>query len=388
MRAALRACFIGTLVVALAGLVAGVSLPARAHHGTAEFQLERVASGLQSPDYVAQAPGDPRLFVVERAGRIRIVRAGVVAAKPFLDLHELVGSNGEQGLYSVAFHPNFAQNGRLFIDYASVDGADEVWELHAARGASTVDGVPRLILSIPHPRATHNGGQLQFGRDGYLYISTGDGGGVGDPDRNAQRRSSLLGKILRININRRSDDEGYSIPYDNPFTGVVPWLSEIYALGLRNPWRFSFDRLTGDLWLGDVGQDRFEEVDHVERSQIAGSNFGWSRLEGTEPFAALSLHGGHYVRPAGTYPHSLGCSVIGGYVYRGPKIESLSGQYVFSDFCSARIWTMAATGGPIVEVGSGLGSGASEITSFGEGSDGTLYVTSARGGVYRFDPAS
>ena len=310
-----------------------------------------------------------------------------MAKKPFADLHELVGANGERGLYSVAFHPNFARNGRLFIDYASVDGADEVWELHAARGASTVDGVPRLILSIPHRRATHHGGQLQFGRDGYLYISTGDGGGVGDPDGNAQRRSSLLGKILRININRRSADEGYSIPYDNPFTGAAPWRPEVLALGLRNPWRFSFDRLTGDLWLGDVGQDRFEEVDHVERSEIQGANFGWSRLEGTEPFAARSLHGGHYVRPVGTYPHSLGCSVIGGYVYRGPRIAGLNGQYVFGDFCSARIWSISANGGPIEEVGSGIGAGASEITSFGEGDDGTLYVTSARGGLYRFEPA-
>ena len=382
MRAATRAA----LVVAVAGVAAGANLPAHAHRAAA-FQLERVASGLQNPVYVAQPPGDPRLFVVERAGRIRIVRSGVVAKKPFADLRELVGANGERGLYSVAFHPNFARNGRLFIDYASVDGADEVWELHAARGASTVDGVPRLILSIPHRRATHHGGQLQFGRDGYLYISTGDGGGVGDPDGNAQRRSSLLGKILRININRRSADEGYSIPYDNPFTGAAPWRPEVLALGLRNPWRFSFDRLTGDLWLGDVGQDRFEEVDHVERSEIQGANFGWSRLEGTEPFAARSLHGGHYVRPVGTYPHSLGCSVIGGYVYRGPRIAGLNGQYVFGDFCSARIWSISANGGPIEEVGSGIGAGASEITSFGEGDDGTLYVTSARGGLYRFEPA-
>ena len=384
MRAATRVS-----VALLAGglLLAAFLLPSAHAHAASAFSLVPVASGLESPVYVAQPIGDPRLFVVERPGRIRLVRGGRLATRPFADLTRLVDLTGERGMLSIAFHPRFGRNGRLFAAFAT-QSTVEVVELHARPGAAAVDGSTRTILSIPHPRSTHNGGQLQFGRDGFLYISTGDGGGSGDPDRNAQRRTSLLGKLLRIDIDRPPFAAAYRIPLGNPYVGVPPWRAEVIALGLRNPWRFSFDRATGDLWLGDVGQDRLEEIDRVPRNEIGGANFGWSRFEGTERFGERAVRGGHLVRPAATYPHTLGCSVIGGYVYRGPAIAGLSGQYVFGDFCSARIWTIDAHGGPIVEVGSGIGFGATEITSFGQGTDGTLYLTSARGGMYRFAPST
>jgi glucose/arabinose dehydrogenase len=372
--------------------IALVALPASAQAASSGsrapgFKLDKIASGLDAPTFLTSPPGDSRLFVVQQTGLIRIIKDGQLQQTPFADLTKLVTAGGEQGLLGLAFHPDFASNGRLFVYYTARSQHQQVWELHAAPGANTVSGARRLLIDMADPFPNHNGGDLQFGPDGDLYIGTGDGGSAGDPGARSQNIKVPLGKLLRIDVDRRPSGRPYGNPADNPFATNGKGLAFVYAWGLRNPWRYSFDRKTGDLWIGDVGQDTWEEVDHVAKGKGLAANFGWSRYEGTHSFnpAHALTSGGHLVWPVAQYKHTLGCSITGGYVYRGPSIPSLDGRYVYADYCSARMWTIAPGSKTPSDVTSFANAGGLKTpVSFGEGSDGTLYVLSGQGELYRF----
>lgn len=343
-----------------------------------------VTAGLVQPLYVTHAgDGSGRLFIVEQGGRIRLLSQGTLQSAPFLDISDLVLAGGERGLLGLAFHPDYARNGRLFVSYTrQPDGATVVAEYRRGSQADQADQQERRLMVVPQPFANHNGGMIAFGPDGTLYIGRGDGGGRGDPDNRGQNPNELLGKILRLDVDR---GEPYAIPADNPYAsgGGRP---EIYALGLRNPWRFSFDRETGSLWVGDVGQYLWEEVDLVVR----GGNYGWRLMEGRHCFSpqtgcdrpGLQL-------PILEYGHEAGrCSITGGYVYRGSSRSALKGLYVYGDYCSGEIFGARleagaqprVNGGPQVLLRSGL-----RISSFGEDEAGELYVVDHGGGVYRLE---
>jgi glucose/arabinose dehydrogenase len=376
---------------ALLCAVAAVPALARQDHragARASFGLAKVADGLRSPVYVTAAPGDKRLFVVEQEGTIRTVRNGQVSARLYADLRAFVDAGGERGLLSLAFSPKFAADGKLYVYFTNKQGNESIWELHARKGAASVRPGHRELLEIPDTEGNHNGGQLQFGPDGMLYAGDGDGGGGGDQHGehgNGQNPGVLLGKLLRIDVTKRSGGRPYGIPKDNPFVGRSGWRPEIWALGLRNPWRFSFDRANGDLWIGDVGQNAWEEVDHVKRG-LGGINFGWNRYEGRHAFeTGTPIVGGKLRGPVAEYSHAEGCSITGGYVYRGPRIAGLSGRYVYADYCTNRMWTLSPAGGAPTDISSVAGeAGAKSIVSFGEDGSGMLYVCSAEGTVYRF----
>jgi glucose/arabinose dehydrogenase len=338
-----------------------------------------VTSGLAEPLYLVAA-GDHtgRLFLVEQAGVIRIIRDGRLLPTPFLDIRSRVVSGGELGLLSVAFHPAYASNGRFFVNYTSSRGGlkSVIAEYRVSSGDPNVaDPTERVILEFAQPFRNHKGGLNLFGPDGMLYVGTGDGGSGGDPFNNGQHLDTLLGKLLRIDINGTP----YRVLPDNPFVSRPGARPEIWAYGLRNPWRYSFDRATGRLFVGDVGQDKWEEIDIVEK----GQNYGWRIMEGTHcynpltgcPTAGLQL-------PIAEYGHDLGCSITGGYVYRGAGIRSLSGRYLFGDFCSGRLWALTETGAGRWTMTQLLSTGF-QISSFGEDGDGEIYVIDYRGGVYR-----
>jgi glucose/arabinose dehydrogenase len=379
------------LLAALAGVVAVAPAAARQGHeaqAKASFALVKFADGLRSPVYITSAPGDKRLFVVEQEGTIRTIRNGHVASRPYADLRRFVTAGGERGLLSVAFSPDFASSGKLYVYFTNKQGNEVVWELHARKGAASIRPGHRELVQIPDTEGNHNGGQLQFGPDGMLYFGDGDGGGGGDQHGehgNGQNPGTLLGKLARIDVTTRTGELPYGIPKDNPFVGKAGWRPEIWALGLRNPWRFSFDRSNGDLWIGDVGQNAWEEVDHVKRG-LGGVNFGWNRFEGRHSFqSSTPLVGGTLRGPVAEYSHSDGCSITGGYVYRGPHIAGLSGRYVYADYCSAKMWTLSPAGGAPRDVSSVVGdAGAKSIVSFGQDGSGMLYVCTSEGTIYRF----
>jgi glucose/arabinose dehydrogenase len=335
------------------------------------IDLDLVVDGLTRPVFVTHAgDGSGRLFVVEQAGRILIVENGAVLEPPFLDLTNQVRSGGEQGLLGLAFHPDFATNRRFFVDYTrAADGATVIAEFHAAALAPDhADPAKRVLLTIPQPFANHNGGMLAFGRGGRLFIGLGDGGSAGDPGNRAQNPNALLGKILRIDVDGA---QPYAIPENNPFAngGGRP---EIYARGLRNPWRFSFDRKNGRLLVGDVGQERVEEIDIIRR----GGNYGWRLMEGSlcyRPTTGCRRSG--LELPIAQYQHRYGrCSITGGYVYRGAALPELAGTYLFGDYCSGEIFGLRKT----VLLDTDL-----RIASFGEDEAGEVYVVDLGGAVYR-----
>lgn len=338
--------------------------------------LQQIADGFDRPLHVTHAgDGSGRLFVVEKVGRIKIVRDGQVAPEPFLDITDRVGSRAnEQGLLSVAFHPRYRENGWLFVNYTDNDG-DTVVSRFNATGDRADPGSEQVVLTIEQPFANHNGGLVVFGPDGMLYIGMGDGGSAGDPLGAGQDRSTLLGKILRINV----EDLPYTIPPDNPWADGVGGRQENWVIGVRNPWRFSFDRATGDLFVADVGQNRLEEVHLLRAGQIAGANLGWNVMEGDECFRRDNCERSAFDLPIDVYPHSLGCSVTGGHVYRGVAFPTLQGVYVFGDFCSGRIWGLRPSGAEWERVEL-LQSGL-QIASFGEDETGELYVTGYNNGV-------
>lgn len=349
-----------------------------------EGTLEIVADGLDAPLYVTAAPHDTeRLFVVEKTGRVRIVRDGEVLPDPYLDLASQVSDDGEQGLLGLAFHPEYEDNGYVFVNFTNPQGDTRVVRFTASASPDAVDPASAsTVLEVEQPFTNHNGGQLAFGPDGMLYVALGDGGSAGDPSGNGQDVTTLLGAILRIDVDQGAP---YAIPSDNPFVGVEDAAEEVWMYGLRNPWRFSFDSANGDLWIGDVGQDDVEEVSVVRADEQPGANLGWNILEGTRCFDETSCNPSRTVLPVYDYTHDDGCSVTGGYVYRGPTEPSLQGRYFFGDFCGGWIRSLRMSGGGDIDVldhTDEFGSVPS-LTSFGVDAAGELYAVSMAGTVYR-----
>jgi len=344
-------------------------------------RLVPIANGLSDVTAMTSPAGDPRVFIAELAGTVRIMENGAVRTKPFANLRRFVRSGGEQGLLGIAFHPRYAANGLFYVNYTDTSDATVIAEFRRSATDPNVANATyrRQLMRIPQPYTNHNGGMIAFGPDGYLYIGMGDGGAGGDPQNRAQSMNSRLGKLLRIDVNRRQGKLQYAIPVGNPFRGRSGIPGEIYSIGLRNPWRFSFDRMrSGDLWIGDVGQGTQEEVNYTTLAQARGANFGWRTWEGTYRYSTTPLTIKQLIRPVAVYGHRAGCSITGGYVYRGPSIPGLDGRYVFGDFCSSRMWSMTAGPRPggRREITNALGVRLPRtgIRTFGEGADGTLYV--------------
>jgi len=343
--------------------------------------LVPVATGLDSPVYVTD-PGDGRLFVVEQAGRIVIAENGMVREAPFLDLRSAVSFGGEQGLVGLAFDPAYADNGYFYVNYINLSGDTVVSRFSVSSDPNVANpSSEEPVLGIGQPFPTHNGGHLAFGPDGMLYISSGDGGSAGDPLNSGQTLTTLLGKILRIDVTTLP----YSIPPSNPFFEHPTARSEIWAYGLRNPWRFSFDRATGDLFIGDVGQNRFEEIDFQAATSAGGENYGWRRMEGSRCFNPSSgCADESFVLPILEYDHSIGCSVSGGYVYRGAALPQLDGVYIFGDFCYGTLWGARPNGDGTWTSHVLLQTGL-VISSFGEDSAGNVYLVDYDGSIFRID---
>jgi len=347
---------------------------------TIQLQL-LIPSGLAQPVYVTHAgDGSGRLFIVEQAGVIRIFKNGSLLATPFLDIRSRVLSGGEQGLLSVAFHPQYTSNGRFFVNYTATGVGVPYKSVIAEYNVSTTnrdvaDLTERVLLEIPDRYSNHNGGLNLFGPDGYLYIGLGDEGGAGDPQNNGQNLGTLFGKVLRIDVNGALP---YAIPSDNPFLGTAGARREIWAYGLRNPWRFSFDRCDGRLFLADVGQATWEEVDIIQK----GGNYGWNIMEG--PACYLSACTPTGLPPIAYYDHALGdCSITGGYVYRGTASPALTGWYLFADFCTGRLWSLRETSPNNWTMTQAAQTGLG-ISSFGEDQNGEVYIVDYNGGaLYR-----
>jgi len=345
------------------------------------YAWELVLNGLERPIAIAE-PGDGsgRLFIAEQPGVIRIYQGGALLPEPFLDIRPRVGSRGnEQGLLGLAFHPAYAQNGLFYVNYTDLNG-DSVIARFSVSGndANRADaGTELQLMNISQPYANHNGGSVVFGPDGYLYLGLGDGGSGGDPQGNAQSLNTLLGKILRIDVDNGNP---YAIPPGNQFSGGGA--AEIWAYGLRNPWRFSFDRLTGDVYIADVGQNAWEEVNFLPAGSPAGANFGWVIREGTHPYEGTAPVGMELIDPVAEYDHGQGCSVTGGFVYRGGALPAWQGVYLYGDYCTGVIWGLARTpdGAWLNRV---LFETGLNISSFGEDAAGELYLTDLNGGVYR-----
>ena len=338
---------------------------------SSNYEWKLIASGLNRPvDIQSANDGSGRLFIIEKSGYIRVYENGKLLASPFLDITGRVnaGSN-EMGLLGLAFSPDYKQNGYFYVNYTGDGGNTRISRFHAS-GNSADSSSENVLLIIKQPYQNHNGGALAFGPDGYLYAGLGDGGSAGDPHKNGQNTAVLLGKILRLNVNNGNP---YSIPSDNPFG------NEVWAYGLRNPWRISFDRATGDLWIGDVGQDKWEEIDYLPAGSQGGANFGWSIMEGNHNYDGEPQPG--MLPPVAEYSHKEGgCSVIGGYVYRG-TIPEWNGVYIYGDYCSGKVWVLIPSDGQwqsqvMFEMGV-------TITSFGQDESGEIYLSSDNGNIYR-----
>jgi glucose/arabinose dehydrogenase len=335
--------------------------------------------------YVTQPPGNSSdLYVVDRTGKVDIVRDGKELPTPFIDISSKVKTDVEQGLLSIAFAPDYASSGLLYAYYTDQQGNQRIVEMKRSAGdPDKVDGSERLVMEMADFAPNHNGGLLTFGTDGHLYIGTGDGGGAGDPQRNAQNLGSPLGKLLRIDP-QATGGKPYSIPADNPFVSKTGARPEIYSYGLRNPWRYSFDSKTNALTIGDVGQDSFEEVDVVADGKGRGANFGWSAFEGDAPFNDDQSAPGA-IKPALVYSHDQGCSINGGYVVHDPALPALEGRYVYSDFCSGKIRSFKLTGTQASD-DKPTGLEAQSPTSFGTDNAGHIYVTTLNGDVFMLAP--
>lgn len=350
-------------------------------------QLMPFVEGLTRPLYITAEPGGDALYILEQSGQIKRVEAAGGTPTVFLDISSLIsesakgGGYSEQGLLGMAFHPDFAENGIFFVNYTDTRGNTVV-----ARYTATVDGVTpdsgQLIFTQEQPFANHNGGHMAFGPDGYLYIALGDGGSANDPQKNGQNLQTLLGKLLRIDVNA---EQGYVVPADNPFVGG-DGLPEIWAYGLRNHWRFSFDRATGDLYIADVGQNIWEEVNFQAADSTGGENYGWVGYEGSHIFQQDQV-ADNAVMPIAEYQHSSGngCSITGGYVYRGEAIPDLQGVYLYSDYCSGRIWYAYRDDSGRWMSDIYLDSGY-QVSSFGEDANGELFIIDYSGTVYRLEP--
>ncbi len=355
-----------------------VSSPPVESSRTPSVNASNVLAGLNAPVDVTNAgDGSGRIFVVEQAGRIRIVRDGQLLERPFLDITDRIASGGERGLLGLAFHPDYPADPRLFVDYTDRDGNTVV----AAFTGSAADpdvadpASEQVILQVAQPFSNHNGGAVEFGSDGMLYIGLGDGGSGGDPQGNGQNLGVLLAKILRIDVGVPSSSTPYAIPADNPLVGVAGARPEIWLSGLRNPWRFRFDRMTGDLWIGDVGQGAWEEID-VARAGRGGFDLGWNTMEGFHCYRpADGCDQTGLTLPVAEYGHDQGCAVIGGVVVRDPRQGALDGRYLFGDACSDDLWMLDPTDDQRQEPVLLLKLGRS-LSAIGEGEDGTVYATS------------
>lgn len=367
-------------------LAAGSHMPFSA--ASAALSSEQIVSGLNRPVYLAAPDGDARLFIVEQRGVIRIYENGALVTDPFLDIDSLVAAvsgNSEQGLLGLAFDPDFANNDRFFVYYTNTSGNTVIarYEVESGNPNKAAHSSAAILFTHDQPFSNHNAGWIDFGPDGYLYFGLGDGGSAGDPGNRAQNTGNLLGKILRIDASTIP----YTVPADNPFVGNGSVLDEIWAIGVRNPWRCSFDRTTGDLWIGDVGQGVWEEVDFQSASSIGGENYGWRLMEGLHCYDPPSgCEPDTLDLPIHEYSHSFGCSVIGGYVYRGAEVPELFGKYLFSDFCGAPFWTLERiddTTAVVTDVASEVNPtfAINSPSSFGEDGFGELYIVNRGGGT-------
>jgi glucose/arabinose dehydrogenase len=369
-------------------VVSGLALgSATALWAAPKVELQLLANFDGDPIGIAHAGDDSgRLFIILQDGRIMIYTPGGVLPAPFLDISDRVSCCGEQGLLGLAFHPDYAQNGQFYVDYTDKNGDTHVSRFLVTGNPNVADpDSEKPVIAIDQPFSNHNGGQLQFGPDGYLYIGMGDGGAAGDPGNRAQDLGELLGKLLRLDVDHGNR---YAIPPDNPFVDVPGARPEIWAYGLRNPWRFGFDRATGDLLIADVGQDDWEEIDFQRASSPGGENYGWRLMEGKSCYnPPQNCNDGSLTLPIIVYPHFdngdfIGCAVIGGYRYRGPSFPALTGIYFYGDDCTGRLWAAFKRGGSrhVVQIAqTGL-----EITSFGEDDDGDQYMTEiASNGLYK-----
>jgi glucose/arabinose dehydrogenase len=354
-------------------------------------RLVEVASGFRRPLYVANAgDGSGRLFVVEQGGRIFVVEDGQRLETPFLDLTQLVSRDAnqsgytERGLLGLAFHPDYENNGQFFVNYTDLNGDTVIARYNVSADDPNVADPDSAVTLLTHdqPFANHNGGQLAFGPDGYLYIGLGDGGSGGDPQNNAQNLSNLLGKILRIDV----DTEPYTIPADNPFVDSADAAPEIWVYGLRNPWRFSFDSETGDLYVGDVGQNMWEEVNYLPSGTPGGENLGWRIYEGLHPYSGEEAPA-DLVMPVAEYDHSKGVSITSGYVYRGQSIPDLQGVFLYGDFGYGTIWYLYQDDSGTWQNGVYKNNTGLTISSFGVDEAGELYVVNYGGSLLRFEPA-
>jgi glucose/arabinose dehydrogenase len=355
--------------------------------GTEPVALQQVASGLSFPLYLTAPAGDPRLFIVEKGGTIRVVKDGALLANPFLDISAQVSGGAEQGLLGLAFDPQYAANGQFVVHYTDLAGDTRVAGFRVSSDPDVADPASEvLILAADQPFANHNGGQALFGPDGYLYLTLGDGGSSDDPAGRGQSLSELLGSILRIDP---LEGGGYVVPSDNPFVGTAGALPEIWSYGLRNPWRISFDPATGDLYIADVGQRRWEEVDVSTAADEAGRgrNFGWSVMEGPECFRDSPCPQEGLELPVVSYDHGDGCSITGGFVYRGAAIPALRGHYFYSDYCGGWVRSFRFDNGAAADQfqWSALAPGGS-VPGFGMDAAGELYVMSAQGVVFKIVP--
>ena len=372
-----------------------------------------IADGYKKPVFITSYPNNAKLlYIVEQAGLIKIINDGKKLSRPFFDINKRVVNpnrpGDERGLLGFAFHPNHTNNGKFYINYMDNDGNTIVSEFSTNSELRANHKSERIILKLKQPYGNHNGGDIQFGPDGYLYISIGDGGKAGDPLNAGQDLSSLFGKIIRIDIEQKP----YGIPKSNPFFGQKGKREEIWAWGLRNVWRFSFDKQTGDKYLADVGQNKWEEVNFEPASSKGGLNYGWRIMEANhcyDPKENCPTEG--LIKPIIEYPNDAnhpafafriieelsfsetdveGCSVTGGYVYRGQKIKSMQGQYIFGDYCSGNIWTLKVVNGKAInfknrteEINIGGGEFTTYISSFGQDSDGEIYIIDYNGGIYK-----
>jgi len=353
---------LGALCALAAACAAGATPQAEQQVERAQFKPRAVASGFSQPTYVTGANGEPgRLYVVEQGGVIQVLQGGKRRSAPFLDIRNLVTAGGEQGLLGLAFHPSYPKVRKLYVQYTARDGSTKVVEY---RTNGTRASAPRLLFSSRDPYGNHNGGMLAFGPNGRLHFTMGDGGSGGDPENRSQNMRSLFGKLLSINVATKG--------------------LRIEALGLRNAWRFSFDRANDDLYIGDVGQGEIEEIDWTPKASPGLENYGWDVYEGLSKFENKALGPGKLVQPVAQYSHDDGCSVTGGYVYRGSN-TSLRGRYIYGDYCSGNVWSFKLSGGKAT----GLRREAFKIaslTSFGEDTAGELYAVSHGGTIYRLTP--
>jgi glucose/arabinose dehydrogenase len=370
---------------ALTFVTLGERSPAAA--GISSFVLDDIGD-FRSPVYVDDAPGATGLlFVVEQRGKIVVMDEGIEQAEPFLDIRDQVQFGGEEGLLSVAFHPDYDTNRRFYVYYTTNTGDIRVDQFKRKRSDFLRASMKsrEKVIKINHPsESNHNGGQLQFGPDGSLYMGTGDGGGGGDPGENAQDPDSLLGKLLRLDPR---GDGGYDAPADNPFVGRAG-RDEIMATGLRNPWRYSFDSATGDIVIADVGQDEWEEIDHETNTDLNGASFGWDRYEGLADFEAGDPIPPDNQFPIKVHPHDEPdnfCSITGGYVVHDPQLPSLAGQYIYSDLCQGDLLAIQIPSGAN---GTAINLSVSSPSSFGEGENGQIYVVSHDGDVFALEPGA